>query len=114
MFKRLFNKNRPDGLSKIDYWKKWEFFQLLEDLHKAEKLLANFKSGYSGEFLSAENFHDALLDAIDDIEEGNQMDLTKLYIWFAPTSQWDDFTGKEGMELGNRIFERVNKWKKTH
>jgi hypothetical protein len=105
---------RPERLSKMDYWKKWEFFELLEDLHEAEKLLSNIKVGYSGEFLSAESFHEALLDAIDEIEEGNQTDLTRFYIWFAPTSQWDDFAGAEGMELGNKIFERVNKWKKAN
>ena len=98
----------------MDYWKKWEFFELLEDLHEAEKLLSNFKGGYSGEFLSAMSFHEALLDAIDEIEGGNQADLTRFYIWFAPTSQWNDFTGTEGIELGNRIFERVNKWKKAN
>ena len=87
---------------------------MLEDLHKAEKLLSNYKGGYSGEFLSAESFREVLLDAIDGIEEGNQTDLTRFYIWFAPTSQWYDFTGAEGMELGNRIFERVNKWKKAN
>lgn len=109
-FFKLFSK-KPERLSKVDYWTKWEFFDLLEDLHKAEKLLANFRGGYSGKFLSAESFHKALIEAIDDIEEGNQIDLTRFYYWFAPTCEWDDFVGLEGEELGNRIFERVNKWK---
>lgn len=110
---KIFKSNRPDNLSKIDYWKKWEFFELLEDLHAAEKILAEYKGGYSGEFLSAEEFHEALLDAIDDIEFGNQTDLNRFWLWFAPTCAWDDFVGEEGIELGNRIFERVNKWKKA-
>ena len=37
---RFFRSNRPDKLSKVDYWKKWEFFELLDDLHKAEKMLS--------------------------------------------------------------------------
>ena len=117
VMKNFINKifgNKPERLSKIDYWKKWEFFELLDDLHEAEEFLLNFKGSYSGEFLSAESFHEALVDAIDGIEEGNKTDLTKFYIWFAPKSQWDELTGANGMELGNRIFERVNKWKKAH
>ncbi|MGB1247450.1 MAG: hypothetical protein ACPG4Z_01090 [Chitinophagales bacterium] len=112
--KNIFKSSRANSLSKVDYWKKWEFFELLEDLHIAEKILAEYKGGYSGEFLSAEEFHDDLLIAIDDIEFGNQIDLTRFWFWFAPTCAWDDFVGEEGLELGNRIFERVDKWKKAN
>lgn len=111
MFKRIF-KNKPKQLSKVGYWKKWEFFELLEDLHKAEKLLSESKSGYSNQFNSAEEFQIALEDFIDDIEYGNQIDLSQLWIWFAPTCDWDDLVGKDGAEIGNRIFERVDHWKK--
>ena len=41
MFKRLFQKKKSDGLSKIEYWEKWEIFELFEDLHKAEEMLIN-------------------------------------------------------------------------
>ena len=111
---RLFKSNRADKLSKVDYWKKWEFFELLDDLHKAEKMLSKYEGAYSGEFLSAQEFHEALIDAIDDIEFGNQTDLSRFWIWFAPTKAWDDFVGEEGIELGNRIFERVDRWKKAN
>lgn len=110
----MFKNNRSDNLSKFDYWKKWEFFELLEDLHVAEKILVKYKGGNSGEFSSAEEFHETLIEAIDDIEYGNQTDLTRIWIWFAPTCAWDDFVGEEGSELGNRIFERVDWWKKAN
>ena len=58
--------------------------------------------------------NEALIDAIDDIEYGNQTDLTRFWFWFAPTTAWDDFVGEEGIELGNRIFDRVDRWKKAH
>lgn len=113
-FNKIFKSSRPDNLSKIDYWKKWEFFELLEDLHAAEKILSKYEGGYSGKFLSAQEFHASLVEAIDDIEFGNQTDLSRIWIWFAPTCAWDDFVGEEGIELGNRIFERVNKWKNAN
>ena len=107
-----FLKKKPEQLSKVEYWKKWEFFELVEDLHKAEKLLAEFKGGYSNHFDSAQDFHSNLVDYIDDIEYGNRIDISELWIWFAPTCDWDDFVGLDGLELGNRIFERVDNWKK--
>lgn len=72
------------------------------------------QGGHSGEFLSAQDFRLALEDAIDDIEFGNKTDLTRFWFWFAPTCAWDDFVGIEGQELGERIFERVDKWKKAN
>lgn len=113
-FNNIFKSSRPENLSKIEYWKKWEFFELIEDLHAAVKILSNYEGGHSGEFLSAQEFHQALEDAIDDIEFGNKTDLTRFWFWFAPTSVWDDFVGEEAVELGNRIFERVDKWKKAN
>jgi hypothetical protein len=81
-------------------------------LHKAEKILAEFKGGYSNRFDSAQDFRSHLVDFIDDIEFGNQTDLSELWIWFAPTCDWDDLVGMTGVEIGNRIFERVDNWKK--
>ena len=101
--KNIFGRSRPINLSKIEYWKKWEIFELLEDLHTAEKLLSKYEEGHSSKFLSAKEFHEALVDAIDDIEFGNKTDLTRFWFWFAPTCDWDDFVGLDGQELGNRM-----------
>lgn len=113
MFKKLFS-NRPDKLSKQEYWEKWEFFDLIDDLHEAEKLLSNYSGGHSGTFLCAEDFYMALTDKIEDIEFGNQTDLSELWKWFAPTSAWDDFVSEEGKDLGDRIFSRLDRWKRNN
>ena len=34
------------------------------------------------------------IDAIDDIEFGNQTELNRFWLWFAPTCAWDDFVGE--------------------
>lgn len=110
----FFKRINFNSVSKEDYWRKWEYFELLEDLHKALGLLSEYEGGNSGDFLSAQDFHLALEDAIDDVEFGNNDDLSKFWIWFAPTSVWDDFVGEKGADLGNSIFERVDKWKKAN
>lgn len=104
-------KKKQKRLSKIDYRKKWKFFELLDDLHKAEKFLANRRGGYSGKFTSVEEFRHALLDEINRIEFNNENNLKQIYDWFLPNNIWSHFTGKEGLELGNRIFERASRWK---
>ncbi|TAJ13172.1 hypothetical protein DMA11_09735 [Marinilabiliaceae bacterium JC017] len=103
-------RKKNNKLTKREYWEKLEFFDLIKDLHTTEKLLSEYSGGSSGKFLSAEEFHTALVDKIDDIEFGNQTDLSELWIWFASTCAWDDFVGEEGQELGNRIFARLDKW----
>ena len=84
---------------------------MLDELREAEKLLKGRTGGYSGKYLSAEEFREALKDEIDSIEFGNKYDLIQIYLWFAPTTQWDDFAGSEGLDLGNGIFERVSRWR---
>ncbi len=77
--------------------------KLIELLDKAEKLADEFQGGYSGQFLSAEEFHQALFDSINKLKQGDNTQLNKLHIWFLPTSCWDDFIGRDGQDLVNEI-----------
>lgn len=82
---------------------------LITDLKKAEKILSEYSGGYSGEYLSAEEFHTDLVDRIKKLESGDESVVEDLWIWFAPTCQWDDFVGN--IDIGERIFQRLNKIK---
>jgi hypothetical protein len=97
-------------MNKIEIWKKYELFELFEDLESAEKMLAEYSDGYSGKFLSAEAFCKAFKEEVYDLRHQNVPDFNKICSWFAPTSVWDDFVGISGMELANRIYDRANKW----
>jgi hypothetical protein len=77
--------------------------RLIDLLDEAEKLASEFCGGYSGQFLSAEEFHNALSDSIKKFKLGDKNQLDKLHIWFLPTSCWDDFIGKDGQDLANEI-----------
>jgi hypothetical protein len=83
--------------------------KLIELLDKAEHLAGQFSGGYSGEFLSAEEFHLALLDSITKLKSGDNSQLHKLNIWFFPTSCWDDFIGRDGQDLANQISDLLVK-----
>jgi len=84
-------------------------YQLLDD---AEKLAKQFTGGYSDNFLSAEAFHTALSDSIAKLKMGDNNQLDKLWLWFAPTYDWDDFIPQNGETLANEIFPLISELKK--
>ena len=85
--------------------------RLLKLLDKSEKMVSKYEGGYSGEYLSAQEFHTNLKAAVIDYKNGENNKLDLFYVWFAPTCQWDDFVGSEGENLANEIFEIVSKLK---
>ncbi len=90
-----------------------EFEKLIVLLEKANTLLSEFSGGYSGEFMSAEEFHEGLTTAIDKLKEGNFESLLDIVIWFLPTSCWDDFIGKHDTEfLADQIYPLADSLKK--
>ncbi|MFY7709145.1 hypothetical protein ACOSQB_00845 [Tenacibaculum sp. MEBiC07804] len=112
MFKGIF-KNGKTEPSKVETWKKFELFELFNDLDKAEKILSELSEGYSGNFIDAEEFYKEFVEELNDLKYQNVPDFKRISIWFAPTSAWDNFVGMDGIELGNRIYERANKWNKA-
>lgn len=78
---------------------------LINDLKEAEKILSEYSGGYSGQYISAEEFHKDLKDRIFKLENGNEAVLEDLWIWFAPSCQWDEFVGDA--ILGERIFQQI-------
>lgn len=84
-----------------------KFVRLINFLDEAEKLASAFSGGYSNNFLSAQEFHKALSDSIIKLKAGDIDQLNHLWRWFAPTCDWDDFIGKDGVKLANEIYELV-------
>lgn len=82
---------------------------LIQDLKQAEQIASQFTDGYSGSFSSAETFHKALSETISRFENGDDSAIDELWIWFAPTSHWDDFV--RDSNLVNRIFEHLKQLK---
>jgi len=101
-------------MNKFETWRKYELHELFYDLEQAEQMLSKIKGGHSGIFISAEQFHEALKDEIYDLKHQNVPDFGQICSWFAPTSVWDDFMGKEELELSNRIFDRADNWDKSN
>ena len=82
-----------------------DYKKLFGLLDNAEKLASEFSGCYSGQFLSAEEFHLALKESIDKLKQGDKTQLDDLNLWFLPTSCWDDFIGRDGQYLANEISE---------
>ena len=112
MFKRLFQKkSNPVRLSKLEYWKKWELFELFDDLHKAEKLLVDIVGDNTESQLLI--FQSDYIEELYEIEGDNVADFTRMWEWFTPTREWESLVGNRGKELGNNIFRIIDKWKRN-
>lgn len=86
--------------------------KLIQLLDKAEEVVSKCSGGYSGNFLSAEEFHKELSAAIQEYKRGDTKKLDLFYRWFVPSSTWDDFVGHKGEVLGDKIFDLITKVKK--
>lgn len=109
LFQKIFGTEKKE-LSKIDYWKKWELFELFDDLHEAEKLLT---SGQFDEINDIDQFKSEFIEELYDIEGANVADFTRMWIWFSPNKEWESKIGIKGNELGRRIFQRTDRWKRN-
>lgn len=81
--------------------------ELIELLDEALLILKPLSGGYSGEYLTVEEFYSDLSVTVDRLKEGKPFDLNKLWGWFAPTCEWDDFVGD--VELGQKVFDQIEK-----
>lgn len=110
MFKRH-RKNHPANLTKIDYWKKWNLFELFDNLNEAARFLAGNKANNaSAEFIS---FRKVFIEELGEIKGDNVADFTLIWTWFTPGNEWDSIVGLTGRELGNTVFQKVDKWKRN-
>ena len=109
MFKRFFQKQNSNKISKIDYWKKWELYELFDDLHKAETVINNIKNNDEA-FI---NFKNDFIEELHEIEGDNVADFTRVWEWFKSAKEWELFCGDEGSELKTNIFRITDKWKRN-
>ncbi|HEY1055276.1 hypothetical protein [Emticicia fontis] len=94
-------------LSKIDYWKKWELFELFDNLHQAEKLLLDrARENNDSQLL---NFKNDFIEELYELKGENVPDFTRIREWFSPEKEWDRMVGQSGKEIGNNIFRITDK-----
>lgn len=86
--------------------------RLIAKLKTAHELVGQFTGGYSDGFSSAEEFSAALGKAIQELEAGNAKVLGEIRLWFLPTSDWDDFVGQEGIQLGEEVSRIIDQYMK--
>lgn len=87
--------------------------QLIKLLDEAEQLAGQFTGGYSDHFFSAQEFHSALKESVNKLKAGDIEQLNNLWLWFAPTYDWDDFIHQDGEDLANAIHPLVTELKES-
>jgi hypothetical protein len=86
-----------------------EMDRLITLLDQAVLLTGRFAGGRSDHFHSAISFRKALSARVQEFKSGIYSGREELCLWFFPTYDWDDFTGKAGSELGSEIFTLLRK-----
>lgn len=110
MFKRFFEKDGPERISRMDYWKRWELLELFDDLHLAEQLLNENQLEPGTGF---EEFKYQFIEELYEVEGDNVPDFIRIWEWFKPNNQWDIIMGNAGKDLGLRIYYRTDRWKRN-
>ena len=59
-----------------------DYIKLIDLLDKAEKLASELHGGYSGQFLSAEEFHQALFNCINKFKQATKLNLPNFTFGF--------------------------------
>ncbi|MFL9833244.1 hypothetical protein [Chryseobacterium terrae] len=114
-FKNLFKNKIPnvysktDGLSKVEYFEKYQLKELFNLLHQAEELLEEISSKNSNtDFL---NFKNVFIEEIYELEGENIADFTNIWNWFQTDKEWNQFTALSGKEIGLKILNITTNWK---
>ena len=116
MFKGLFKKKKAEvnisgKLSKVEYWNKWQLFELFENLHKAEQILNDTACiSNSKELL---DFRQEYVELLNEIEFDNVADFTTIWQWFSPRNKWETLLQDNNKELVDRIFFITDNWKRN-
>lgn len=71
---------------------------------EAEAIAAGYTGGQSSSFASAEALTKAIHLAVLKLRFKDKSDIPSLYLWFAPTGNWDSIIGPACTDTGNKIF----------
>ncbi|RBQ11538.1 hypothetical protein [Pedobacter miscanthi] len=93
----------------MDYWKAFELYALFNDLDRVMAVVEH-RDDTRIDFIA---FKDWFRDELSELEGANVPDFSRVWLWFAPGSDWDRLMGKQGFELGRSVFKRADRWKRS-
>lgn len=93
-------------MNKIEYFEKFQFFELFNLLRQTEKIL-KLKIQYNSSF---NYFYFEFSEEINIVEFSNVPDLSTLWEWFKPNSNWDLITNNDEELIRTEIFKILDFW----
>lgn len=106
---KLFGPKESFGLTKSDYWIKWELKELITDVEQALTLLSDLEKEKENPHLHY--FIESLELDLFDLTHDNNPDFSNVWYWFRTHGDWDQLTQNFNQELRGRIYFRANRWK---
>lgn len=106
-FSKLFNKRK--GLTKLEFWEKFELKKLIEDLNIAQSLL---EETLASKDLELNKFKEEFDEMLYNVSSNNVPDFTQVWFWFKPQGKWNELLNNE--ELRSRIYLIADRWKRNN
>lgn len=111
-FSDLFNSNKKSGLTKIEFWAKFELTKLIEDLRIAQQLIEQNRDAI--ETREFKKFASEFDEELFDVSHDNVPDFTQTWKWFKQGGEWDQLLKNIDNDLRERIYFRADKWKSNN
>lgn len=113
IFKSLFSRKSHE-FTKADFWRYWEFFELLDDLKVIEKTLERLYGNDDFDQKVEGDIHAKLIGAIEAIEFENRNNLYEVDVLFYPDGKLIEILRGENAEEVTSIRRRIDFWKNNH
>ncbi len=109
LFSYLFKSTTPNSWTKQEYWTKWEFNELIEDIEEAHHQIS--KINPEGSNLHLRYFIEGLEQELFEVTHDNAPDFCNIWHWFRPSGEWSQWMNNSNEALRERIYFRSNRWK---
>jgi hypothetical protein len=106
---KWFKPHKKKRETKLEYWSKWELYDLIEDIEKSYGLLA--ERTHEGNNPHLAYFKESLEIDLFDLNHDNVPDFSNVWHWFRPDGEWRQLTKKSSEEIRESIYYRANRWK---
>lgn len=109
LFRNWIGSSHPKGLTKLEYWSKWELNELIDDAQRAYQLISD--CALLDDDPHIEFFKESLELELFDLTHDNVPDFSNVWQWFRPEGEWSQLTNHKNEELREQIYYRSNRWK---
>ncbi len=110
LLNRFFKKGKKPRLSKLEFWAKFELYDLIQDLKVSFQILDQINDPTN---LILKEFIEDFEEELFNVSHDNFPDFTQIWEWFEPAGKWNIMVKNDYEELRKRVYFRADRWKRN-